>query len=203
MSLSIFTEHIQQQLIKAGIKELTEEQSSILKSLKSGQDFTFENFDLDEILDLVAFTLIQRVKADETELLPRALVLGSDIDICVKLEEKINLFAKITGLVSIVTHDKGKRIEQRNNLYNGVDVVIGNPKRVGELYFQNGINLKHLKIIILLDANKIAAIGGFTPIMRLDESMVKCQKIVFHNEINAKMEDFMEEFLINPKNIIK
>lgn len=203
MSLSIFSEQIQQQIIKSGLKELNEEQISILKSLKSGQDFLFEGIEMEDILTLSALTLVQRIPADEGELFPRALVLCSEIDTCLKLEVKLNAFAKITGLVSVVTHDKGKKIEQRNKLYEGCDVVIANPRRAGELYFQNGINLKNLKAIILIDSNEISKTNGLTPIARLNESINKCQKIAFYKEMTNKLEEFYEEFLINPKTIEK
>lgn len=201
MSLTNLNENLVIHLQRAGINELTTTQLALLKAFKSGQDVSLENFSLEDILQITAIDLVQRIKADETELLPRALVLCSDINTCVVLEEKLNLYSKTTGLVSVVIHDKGKKIEQRNNLYSGCDIVIGNPRRVCEMYFQNGINLKHIKTLILVDSNEISKIGGLTPIMRLNESIVRCQKIVYYNELVPKLEEFMDDFLINPKQI--
>lgn len=199
MSLSILSEDFRLKLVKNGIPEISAEQLSLLKSLKSGQDFVFEAFGQEEILMLNTLYLIDRIKADETELLPRAIVFCSDIDTCYNLEQLINSLAKSSGLVSIVTHDKGKKVQQRIDLYSGCDIVIGNAKRICELYFQNGINLKNLKLISLIDTNAILAGGGLTPILRLNESIVKCQKLVFFDVENSKLENLVEAFLVNPR----
>ncbi len=199
MSLSILSDDFRLKLAQNGIPELSEELLALLKSLKSGQDFVLEAFETSEIILLHALYLIDRVPANENELLPRAIVMCSDLDSCLKLEELINKLAKFTGLVTIVTHDKGKKVQQRIDLYHGCDIVIGNPKRICELYFQNGIGLQNLKILSLLDANPIVAAGGLTPILRLNESIAKCQKLVFFEEENAKIEALLEEFPVNPK----
>lgn len=197
----ILSEDFLARLNKTGINPPTEDQLALLKSLKSGQDFALEGFGKQEILLLNTLHLLERIPADETELLPRAIVLCSNIDHCFELEKQINALGKSAGLVVVVIHDKGKKVQQRNDLYNGCDIVIGNPKRVCELYFQNGINLKNLKIISLLDANPVVSAGGLTPILRLNESIVKCQKLVFFDEENAKIENLLEDFMINPKRI--
>ena len=199
MSLSILSEEFRLKLAQNGIPEISEEQLSLLKTLKGGQDFLFEAWDPAEITVLNALYLIDKIKADETELLPRALVFCSDIDTCLKLESLINSLAKISGLVTVVTHDKGKKVQQRIDLYSGCDIVIGNAKRICELYFQNGINLKNLKLISIIDANAIVAGGGLTPILRLNESITKCQKLIFFDEENAKVESLLEEFPVNPR----
>ncbi|MGV3632417.1 MAG: hypothetical protein ACO1O6_14515 [Bacteroidota bacterium] len=203
MSLSILSEDFRLKLAKNGIPEISEEQLALLKSLKSGQDFVFEAFSPEEITVLNTLYLIDKIKADETELLPRALVFCSDIATCVQLENLINSLAKISGLVTVVTHDKGKKVQQRIDLYSGCDIVIGNAKRICELYFQNGINLKNLKLISIIDANAIVAGGGLTPIIRLNESIIKCQKLVFFDEENARIETLLEEFPVNPRMISK
>lgn len=203
MSLSILSEDFRLKLLKNKLPEISEEQLSLLKALKSGQDFVFEAYGQEEILLLNTLYLIDRIKADETELLPRAIVFCSDIDTCFHLEELINSLAKISGLVTVVTHDKGKKVQQRNDLYSGCDIVIGNAKRICELYFQNGINLKNLKLISIIDANPIVAAGGLTPILRLKESIIKCQKLIFFDEENSKVESLLEAFPVNPRFVSK
>ncbi|MCE3296152.1 MAG: box helicase domain protein [Crocinitomicaceae bacterium] len=203
MSLSILSEDFRLKLAKNGIPEISEEQLALLKALKSGQDFLFEAFEPAEIIALNTLYLIDKIQADETELLPRALVFCSDIDTCFELEAIINSLAKFSGLVTLVTHDKGKKIQQRNDLYSGCDIVIGNARRICELYFQNGINLKNLKLISIIDANTIVAGGGLTPIMRLKESIIKCQKLVFYSEDNAKIETLLQDFPVNPRVVSK
>ncbi len=72
------------------------------------------------------------------------------------------------------------------------------PKRVGELYFQNGINLKQVKFFLVLEAIQIARKGGLTPILRLSESLPKCQKIIFQSAKHEKLENMIDECLMNP-----
>ena len=46
--------------------------------------------------------------------------------------------------------DKGSKLKQRNDLFDGTEVIVGTTKRICELYFQNGFNIAKLKLFIVL-----------------------------------------------------
>jgi superfamily II DNA/RNA helicase len=169
----------------------------LLKKLSSGQDFEIEMF-VENSIELISHFLEQKIKADMSQLLPRALVFCSSIDVCEKIEQRINTLANDRDLKVVIIHDKANSVKQRNTLYEGVDIVVGNPKRITELYYQNGINLKQIQHFIITESNQIAKSNHLPHLKRLIESTKKCQKIVFVESKNEKIDLFIEENLTSP-----
>ena len=92
--------------------------------------------------------------------------------------------------------EKGQRIKQRNDLYYGTELIIGTPKRLCELYYQNGFNIGQLRFFMILDINEIFKKGLRGFVSRVSESLPKCKKIVF--ETDGKEEHvklYCQEFL--------
>lgn len=189
---------IEQNLTKIGVSELSPEIQNVLKKLKGGQDAVLTEVNEADSILISGVHLLSKVEADLFQLIPRAVVICNDVATCMKVEELLNTLSFNRDLKTVLIHDKADSVKQRNTLYEGVDIVIGMPKRTGELYFQNGINLKQVKHFIVLEATQIAQKGGLTPILRLCESLPKCQKIIFQSAKHDKLENFIDECLMNP-----
>ncbi len=196
MDISELSNNLPKALARQNITEISTEVQFGLKKLKSGLDFVFEteNKRNEEVL-LTGIHLISKLQDISEDDVPRALILINSIDSVFEVEKLIKELSYGTELRTLKVHDKANRIQERNDLFDGCDIVIGNPKRVIELYFQNGINFKKLKHIVLFDAHDIIANNHSTKVIRLFESLEKCQKILFTNKISEKLEDFVEEFL--------
>ena len=182
-------------LPKINLNELSETNLDQLKKLKSGHDFVIKSSNEFDTFLLTSIHLLSKVEANLFELFPRALIICNEIDTCEKLEKMLNTLSFNFDLKTVVIHDKGNSVIQRNVLYEGIDIVIGTPKRISELYFQNGINLKNLKSIAILESESIANKGGLTQLMRIHESLPKCQKVIFLNKETDKLKQFIEQFL--------
>lgn len=189
---------IEQNFTKIGNPDFSNEIKNILKKLKGGQDAVISKVNEADSFLISTVHLLSKVEADLFQLIPRAVVLCNDVATCMKVEELLNTLSFNRDLKTVLIHDKADSVKQRNTLYEGVDIVIGMPKRTGELYFQNGINLKQVKHFIILEATQIALKGGLTPILRLCESLPKCQKIIFQSASYNKLENFIEECFTNP-----
>ncbi|MES2590054.1 MAG: DEAD/DEAH box helicase [Bacteroidota bacterium] len=198
MKFSELSQNLQFALTRTEVKEFTENQEIALKKMKSGFDLVvFSQDKKDEIL-VSAIHLVTKLKDESEDDVPRALILINGIDEAFEVEEKIKQLKYGTDLRVVVVHDKANKIKERNDLFDGCDIVIGNPKRVIELYFQNGINLKLLKHIILFNAHEIIYQNHFNKVNRLFESIGKCQRILFAKENTEKIEEFIDENLTNP-----
>jgi superfamily II DNA/RNA helicase len=199
MNISELSPSLQHALSRINITELSPEIEKSLKKLKSGLDFVFTSSNRSEEILLICIHLISKLKDISKDDVPRALILINGIDSVFEVDERLKELAYGTELRMEKVHDKANRIQERNDLFDGSDIVIGNPKRVIELYFQNGINLKLLKHIVLFDAHETIANNHSTKIIRLFESIEKCQKILFTKEISPKLEEFTDNFLSNPE----
>jgi ATP-dependent RNA helicase RhlE len=199
MNFSDLSPSLQNALSRIKVTELSSETQKNLKKLKSGSDFIFHSEDRKEEILSACIHLISKLKDVSNDDVPRALILINSIDSVFEVAEKLKELSYGTELRTIKVHDKANRIQERNDLFDGCDIVVGNPKRVIEMYFQNGINFKLLKHILVFDAHETIANNHSTKIIRLFESIEKCQKILFTKEISSKLEDFANNFLTNPE----
>ena len=99
-------------------------------------------------------------------------------------------------LTSDLIVEKGQRLKQRNDLYFGTELIIGTPKRLCEMYYQNGFNIGELRFFMILDVNEIFKKGLRGFVSRISESLPKCKKIVFETKgKEAHVKLYCQEFL--------
>jgi superfamily II DNA/RNA helicase len=83
-------------------------------------------------------------------------------------------------------------------LFDGTEIIVGTTRRVCEMYFQNGFNIKKLKLFIVLRMDDQMRAGQKGFIARLAESLPKCKQVLFaRNSNDDRMVSYMEEFLVN------
>ena len=98
--------------------------------------------------------------------------------------------------------EKGQKVRQRNDLFFGTELIVGTPKRICEMYFQNGFNIGELKLFMLLDLNTILKQGNKGFINRLSESLPKCKKVVVETQKREKrITEYLRSFMGGYKSI--
>jgi superfamily II DNA/RNA helicase len=149
------------------------------------------------------FNLIRQLIIDEIpepkEGSPRGIVLLSNDKLATEFHEFIQDSFKKLDLTSDLIIEKGHRVRQRNDLYFGTELIIGTPKRVCELYFQNGFNIGELKLFMVLDINEVFRKGFKGFVNRLSESLPRCKRLVFESSgkeerVNAYCKEFLSPF---------
>lgn len=123
---------------------------------------------------------------------PRAIVVCSTIDKAVDLHTKMVRVGRRLDVTVDLAHDKGNMLQQRNDIFDGTEIVVGTPKRIYELYLQNGINLNLLELFIVDDLDEVLVAGRHMEIKRLIESLNKAQIIFLANSFNKKTEPFLD-----------
>jgi len=149
------------------------------------------------------FKLILQLIIDEIpepkEGSPRGIALFSNDALATEFNEFIHEAFKKHDLTSDLITEKGHRVQQRNDLYFGTELIIGTPKRICELYFQNGFNVGELKVFMVLDINAIFSKGHKGFVSRLSESLPRCKKLVFESSgkeerVNSYCREFLSPF---------
>ncbi|MCW8897606.1 MAG: DEAD/DEAH box helicase [Flavobacteriales bacterium] len=138
---------------------------------------------------------IQKLNGAAYEDVPRALIFVQNKEAALVLEEEFNKFTKYTDLRIFCAYEESTLQFQKDTIYTGVDIVIGTPKRLNKIYFQNGINLTALQLLLIEDADFLEGTSFHTEIHRIAESLNKCQFIVFSNNYNSKIEKLQDLFL--------
>jgi len=84
---------------------------------------------------------------------------------------------------------------QKGEIYSGVDIVIATTKRLNQLFLHSGINLSQLQLFIVEDAGFLIRNKAFIDLIRIPESINKCQYLVFSDKYDAKMERLKDSFM--------
>ncbi len=74
-------------------------------------------------------------------------------------------------------------------------MVIGSPKKLNELYSNNGLNLNGLETFIIDDAQAIMRNTGTALIHRLGDTVAGKQQLVFSSKKTEAIERYAEKYL--------
>ncbi|MFK7831774.1 MAG: DEAD/DEAH box helicase [Winogradskyella sp.] len=146
--------------------------------------------------------IIHKLKAEAYEDSPRAIVVVNDKEHALALKTEFERFTKNTDLRIYALYDEYDIDKQKTEVYYGQDIVIATPARLSKLYFLNGIHLGEIQIFALEDADYLARNNGYNHILRLSESINKCQFIITADTMNSKIQNYQNGFMSNAHLIV-
>ncbi|MDX1348634.1 MAG: DEAD/DEAH box helicase [Putridiphycobacter sp.] len=143
-------------------------------------------------------TVLHKLQFKAEEDAPRAIILVKDKAEALALEEAFLSYIKYKTDLRVYAAYEEKMIEhQKDEIYFGVDILISTVKRFSKLYFLNCINVNLCQTFCVYKADFIIRKDFHTDIVRISESLTKCQHIVFAESFHPKLEILHE--LIMPK----
>ena len=119
---------------------------------------------------------------------PRALIFVKDKVSALELEQLFNKLAHKTELRAYPVFEEQQLDKQKDAIYLGVDVVIGTPERLAKLYYLNGLNLRELQMFIVEDADFLKTSALHSEIIRISESINKCQYLILSGQTNNRID---------------
>lgn len=193
MKFEELNNRLENTLAELGREGYTEKQEKLIKLSKQGKNqliFTSIDQELIEGLHFISF-----MRAPEMlEGSPRVLWFTPSWE---SAREKVKSFQQLmkrTDVTIEIADDKGKIIEQRNAIFEGAEIIIGNPKRMLELYNQNGIHINQLSLVIIDQLETLCKDPLILQaIRRISESLPKCQKILLSEGTHNRLEAFCED----------
>lgn len=195
---------LNKQLTKAmqevGFEEPTEMQLKCIKRIIGGQDVLGIGPEGCGKTTTIVLSVIMQLKY-AFEDVPRALVLVPSREKVEEVVAEFNRLAAHTDLRVQGIHSAGNINTQKDELYLGVDVIVGTPDRVYALTIKYGANLNRLKMFILDDAEHIVKQGFQVPVRELAEGLPKCQHLVFSTVYHKRMENVVEPYFNYPTKI--
>jgi ATP-dependent RNA helicase RhlE len=197
MNLKKINPNLQQALIESGLTEANPIQQDTFSTLKSGADCVIIAPASSGKSTTIVLNVIQQLVAEGEES-PRALIIVEDKAKVLAMEELFEQFGKYTNLRVYGVHDKGDLEYDKNYISTGIDVLIGTPNRLNEMFTTAGYNVNRLKMFILDDAEPILKLRHETKIMRISNSITKTQRIVFSEVLSERIEMLTEKMLIEP-----
>ncbi len=197
MKLKKINENLQKALIENGLVEANAMQQETFSTLKSGADCLIIAPKASGKTTTIVINVIQRL-AGANEESPRALIVVEDKAKVLAMEELFDKYNQYTKLEVYGVHDKGDMDYDKNYISTGIDVLIGTPSRLNEMFSSAGYNVNRLKMFIIDDTDPILKLRHETKIMRISNSITKTQRIIFAEQITERIDLLAEKMLIEP-----
>ena len=197
MKLKKIDENLKEGLIENGLTEANEMQQETFSTLKSGADCIIIAPKGSGKSTTIVLNVIQQLKGEGEES-PRALIIVEDKAKVLAMEDLFEKLGKYTDLRVYGVHDKGDMEYDKNYISTGIDVLIGTPNKLGEMFTTAGYNVNRLKMFILDDADPILKLRHETKIMRISNSINKTQRIIFADVFSERIEILADKMLVEP-----
>ena len=197
MKLKKINEKLQDALIENGLTEANILQMETFSTIKSGADCMIVSPKGTGKSTTIVLNVIQQL-AGHTEESPRALIIVEDKEKVLAMEALFEKYGKYTNLEVYGVHDKGDMDYDKNYISTGVDVLIGTPNKLSDMFTTAGYNVNRLKMLILDDADPILRLRNETKIMRISNSIAKTQRIIFAEILTERIEILADKFLLEP-----
>lgn len=197
MKLKKINENLQQALIENGLTEANEMQQETFSTIKSGQDCVIIAPAKSGKTTTLVINVIQRLEK-EFEESPRALIIVPNKEKLIEMKILFEKFGNYTNLRVYGVHDKGDIDFDKNHISLGIDVLIGTPNRISEMFASAGFDVNRLKMYIIEDADELLRLRFDTKLARMSEAMGKTQRILFSENITERIDSFADRIMIEP-----
>jgi len=197
MKLKKINEKLQDALIENGLTEPNILQKETFSTIKSGADCIVLSPTGSGKSTTIVLNVIQQL-AGKVEESPRALIIVEDKTKVLEMVELFEKYGKYTNLEVYGVHDKGDMDYDKNYISTGIDVLIGTPNKLSDMFASAGYNVNRLKMFILDDADPILKLRHETKIMRISNSIAKTQRIIFAEILTERIEILADKMLLEP-----
>lgn len=197
MKLKKINQVLQEALIDSGLTEANEMQKETFSTIKSGADAIIVSPKGSGKSTTIVMNVIQQLVCEGEES-PRALIIVEDKAKVLEMEELFEKFGKFTNLRVYGVHDKGDMEYDKNYISAGIDVLIGTPNKLSDMFTTAGYNVNRLRMFILDDADPILKLRHETKIMRISNSIAKTQRIIFTEQLTERIEILADKMLLEP-----
>jgi ATP-dependent RNA helicase RhlE len=197
MKLKKLNENLKQALIENGLTDANEMQQDTFSTIKSGSDCIIVSESGSGKSMTIVLNVIQQLVCEGEES-PRALIIVEDKAKVLAMEDMFENLGKYTDLRVYGVHDKGDMEYDKNYISTGIDVLIGTPKKLSDMFTTAGFNINRLKMFVLDDADPILKLRHDTKIMRMSNSITKTQRIIFADQLTERIEILADKMLVEP-----
>ncbi len=184
-------------LTESGFTEPNELQHSSFSLIKSGADTVLVSPKQSGKTTTVALNVIQKLDAP-FEQSPRALIIVNSKEKVLELTALFEKLNKYNQLRVYPTYEQTDIDQDKNMISVGIDVLIGTPKRLADLFSGAGFDINRLKVFIVDDADVILKNRQEQIINRLSDSIEKTQRIFTATHTNDKVEVLVDKLMVNP-----
>ncbi|RZJ36173.1 MAG: DEAD/DEAH box helicase [Flavobacterium sp.] len=197
MNLKKIDPNLQKALIEGGLTDANELQQEIFSTIKSGADCLVIAPEEAGKTTSIAISVIQRLSGAKEES-PRALIMVETKEKVLEMEALFTKLGEYSDLDFYGVHERGDIDYDKNMISTGVDILIGTPDKLNEMFSTAGFNVNRLRMLVIDDLNQLLKSRHDSKIMRLSNSIAKTQRIAFAETFDQKVDQFAEKFFEEP-----
>lgn len=197
MFLKKINQNLNLSLIESGFTEANSLQKETFSLIKSGADMVIVAPKESGKSTTIALNVIQRLTAP-FEQSPRALIIVPDREKVSELAQTFEKLNKRNKLRIYSVYEQSDIDNDKNQISTGIDILIGTPKKLGELFSGAGFDINRLKMLVVDDLDLVLKKRVEQIITRLSESIEKTQRIFTTTAVNDKIEVLAEKLMVNP-----
>ena len=197
MKLKKINEKLQDGLIENGLTEANALQMETFSTIKSGSDCIIISPKGSGKTTTIVLNVIQEL-AGQTEEYPGGLIFVEDKAKVLEMVELFNKYAKYTDLEVYGVNEKGDMDYDKNYVSTGIDVLIGTPTKLNDMFSTAGYNVNRLKMFIVDDADPILKLRHDSKITRISNSIAKVQRIIFSETLTERIEILADKIMVEP-----
>lgn len=132
----------------------------------------------------------------------RALVITPTRELALQIYESFCTYGKYTKLKTCVIFGGVSQKPQEEKLEKGIDILVATPGRLNDLINQKLVNLEHLKIFILDEADRMLDMGFINDVKKvIAKTPPKKQTLLFSATMPPAIERMSSTLLNNPAKI--
>ena len=132
----------------------------------------------------------------------RALIVTPTRELAIQIQESFSTYGRYTKLKSCVNFGGVSQIPQEEKLKQGVDILIATPGRLIDLMNQKQIDLQHIKIFILDEADRMLDMGFINDVKKIiAKTPVNKQTLLFSATMPPDIAKLSNDLLKNPAKV--
>jgi ATP-dependent RNA helicase RhlE len=129
----------------------------------------------------------------------KALVLTPTRELAIQIDESFAAYGKHTGLRHLVIFGGVSQFHQTRELRRGVDILIATPGRLLDLVAQRFVNLQHIKMFVLDEADRMLDMGFINDVKKIIAKLpAKKQTLFFSATMPPEIARLSGSILVNP-----
>ncbi len=198
MKLKKINPNLQKGLTEWGMTEANEIQEDTFSIIKSGADCMIISPEGTGKTSTIVINVLQQLVAEGEES-PRALIIVEDKAKVLEVEEMFDKLGQYNKLQVYGVHEKGDMEYDKNYISTGIDVLVGTPEKLALMFSTAGFNVNRLKMFIVDDADTLLKQRHETKMMRISNSIIKTQRIIFTDKYTERVEVFADKMLLEPE----
>ncbi len=135
---------------------------------------------------------------------PRSLIVAPTRELAMQIHKDAMLLGAHTGLRIALTYGGVDYKKQRDEIAAGVDILIGTPGRLIDYWKQKVYNLRHIKVAVLDEADRMFDLGFIKDIRFMFRNMppvAERQCLMFSATFPLKVTELAYEHMNNPETV--